>query len=260
LVTGASADGCVLHLVCHHIAADEWSFGPLLRDLDTAYRARAAGHAPDWAPLPAQYADYAATLHAWLGDAEAPDSPLRRQLDHWQQALRDLPDELALPTDRPRPPTAGHRGGLVQVDLAPDLAEAVRRLAAEHGVTVFMVLQAAVAVLLHRLGAGDDIPLGSPVADRADEAVHDAVGFFLNTLGLRVDLAGDPDFAALLDRVRAVDLAAFAPADAPFDAVVDRLRPARSVSRHPLFQTMVSYQRRPAGTDRLFGSATRLVE
>ncbi|KUP97425.1 condensation domain-containing protein, partial [Thermobifida cellulosilytica] len=260
LITGDHVDGCVLYLVCHHIAADEWSFGPLLRDLDTAYRARAAGAAPDWTPLPAQYSDYAATLHAWLGDADDPDSPLGRQLAHWKQALHGLPDELALPTDRPRPAAASHRGGLVQAELDADLVEAVRRLAAGHGVTVFMVVQAAVAVLLHRLGAGTDIPLGSPVADRADEAVHDAVGFFLNTLVLRLDLSGDPAFAELLDRVRAVDLAAFAHADAPFDAVVDLLRPARSVSRHPLFQTMVSYQRRPAGTDRLFGSASRLVE
>ncbi len=260
MITGEQVDGCVLLLVCHHIAADEWSFAPLLRDLDTAYRARAAGRAPDWEPLPAQYSDYAATLHDWLGEATDPASPLRRQLDYWQHALQDLPDELDLPTDRPRPATASHRGGLARAELPPELVEAVRRLAAQHGVTVFMVVQAAVAVLLHRLGAGDDIPLGSPVADRADEAVHDTVGFFLNTLVLRVNLSGNPTFADLLDRVRAVDLEAFARADAPFDAVVDTVKPPRAVSRHPLFQTMVSYQRRPSDVDRLFGAATRLVE
>src|SRR5690606_26168459 len=180
MITGEQVDGCVLLLVCHHIAADEWSFAPLLRDLDTAYRARAAGRAPDWEPLPAQYSDYAATLHDWLGEATDPASPLRRQLDYWQHALQDLPAALHRPTDRPRPAPASHRGRPARAELPPELVEAVRRLAAQHGVPVFMVVQAAVAVLLHRLGAGDDIPLGSPVADRADEAVHDTVGLFLS--------------------------------------------------------------------------------
>ncbi|GAA1466675.1 amino acid adenylation domain-containing protein [Nocardiopsis exhalans] len=259
LLTGPGP-GCVLLIVLHHIVADEWSFGPLLSDLDTAYRARAAGRAPDWAPLPLQYADYAASRADWLGAAEDPQSPLSQRLDHWRRSLDGLPDELALPTDRPRPAVPSHTGGLAQTPVDPELHAALRDLAAEHGVTVFMVVQAAVATLLHRLGAGEDIPLGSPVADRADEGLQDAVGFFLNTLVLRLDLSGRPTFAELLARVREVDLSGFANADAPFDTVVEALRPERSVSRHPLFQTMVSYQRRPEGADQLFGSTTHLVE
>ncbi|MFD3687477.1 amino acid adenylation domain-containing protein [Nocardiopsis sp. NPDC058631] len=258
--TDGPGEGCVLLVVLHHIVADEWSFGPLLADLDTAYRARARGHAPDWAPLPVQYADYAASRTAWLGGADVPGSPLARQLDHWRAALEGLPEELALPTDRPRPALPSHTGGLVQAAVAPELDAALREVAVRHGVTVFMVVQAAVAVLLHRLGAGDDIPLGSPVADRADEGLQDAVGFFLNTLVLRLDLSGRPTFAELLERVRAVDLAGFANADAPFDTVVEALKQERSVSRHPLFQTMVSYQRRPEGAAGLFGASTRMVE
>ncbi|SHJ42395.1 non-ribosomal peptide synthase domain TIGR01720/amino acid adenylation domain-containing protein [Nocardiopsis flavescens] len=261
LLTGPGVgDGCVLLLVLHHLAADEWSFGPLLADLDTAYRARLDGRAPGWAPLPVRYSDYAAARADLLGGAADPDSPLAALLEHWRRALQGLPDELSLPTDRPRPAVASHRGGLAGVPVDPDLDAALRGLAVKHGVTVFMVVQAAVAVLLHRLGAGDDIPLGSPVADRADEGTQDAVGFFLNTLVLRLDLGGRPTFAELLERVRAVDLAGFAHADAPFDAVVEALAPGRSVSRHPLFQTMVSHQRRPAGAGALFGSATHLLE
>ncbi|MFL1376507.1 amino acid adenylation domain-containing protein, partial [Nocardiopsis protaetiae] len=261
LLTGPGVgEGCVLLIVLHHLAADEWSFGPLLADLDTAYRARLDGHAPQWAPLPVRYSDYAAARADWLGGATDPGSPLAAHLDHWKRTLEGLPDELSLPVDRPRPALASHRGGLAQVPVDPGLDAALRELAVEHGVTVFMVVQAAVAVLLHRLGAGEDIPLGSPVADRADEGTQDAVGFFLNTLVLRLDLSGRPTFAELLERVRAVDLAGFAHADAPFDAVVEALAPERSVSRHPLFQTMVSHQRRPAGVGELFGSSTRLVE
>ncbi|MFE9640729.1 amino acid adenylation domain-containing protein [Nocardiopsis alba] len=261
LLTGPGVgEGCVLLLVLHHIAADEWSFGPLLSDLDLAYRARARGVAPDQAPLPFRYTDYAAARAERLGDAADPDSRLSRALDHWRRHLEGIPDELALPTDRPRPATPSHSGGLSQVEVAPELHESLRALATEHGVTVFMVVQAAVATLLHRMGAGEDIPLGSPVADRADEGLQDVVGFFLDTLVLRLDLSGRPTFAELLARTREVDLAGFAHADAPFDTVVEALRPERSVSRHPLFQTMVSYQRRPEGVDALFGSTTHLVE
>ncbi|PWV47942.1 non-ribosomal peptide synthetase [Nocardiopsis sp. L17-MgMaSL7] len=261
LFTGpGTAPGCVLLVVLHHIVADEWSFGPLLDDLDTAYRARADGRTPDWSPQPLQYADYADSRTDWLGTADDPESPLSQRLDHWRRSLAGLPDELALPTDRPRPVTPSHTGGLAQAPVDPELHAALRDLAAAHGVTVFMVVQAAVATLLHRLGAGEDIPLGSPVADRADEGLQNAIGFFLNTLVLRLDLSGRPTFAELLARVREVDLAGFANADAPFDTVVEALRPERSVSRHPLFQTMVSYQRRPEGADRLFGSVTHLVE
>ncbi|MYS05024.1 non-ribosomal peptide synthetase, partial [Streptomyces sp. SID6041] len=122
------------------------------------------------------------------------------------------------------------------------------------GATMFMVVHAAVAALLHRLGAGDDIPLGTPVAGRGDSALDELVGFFVNTAVLRTDLGGDPTFGELLRRVRATDLAALDHADLPFDAVVEAVNPARSLSRHPLFQTMVAYEGGGPDTSRLLGT------
>jgi len=226
------ADHVVLFLV-HHIAADEWSARPLFADLATAYAARTAGDRPQWTPLPVQYADY--TL--WQQDIDT-----GQQLEHWTTALAGLPDELNLPTDRPRPPVATYRGAELVRDLPPELAAAVREAATRHGVTVFMALQAAVAVLLGKLGAGTDLPLGSPVAGRTDPALDDLVGFFVNTLVLRHDLAGDPTFAELLDRTRRTTLDAFANADVPFERLVDHLSPPRSMSRHPLFQVVATHR------------------
>ncbi|WP_431877568.1 amino acid adenylation domain-containing protein [Amycolatopsis sacchari] len=214
-------------LVVHHIAADEWSARPLLRDLSTAYAARAEGREPEWPPLPVQYADY--TL--WQQENARDDSA------YWRQRLEGLPEELPLPTDRPRPQQPSRRGGSVRVPL-PDLRPLARKL----GVTDLMVGQAAVAVLLHRLGAGEDIPLGTPTAGRGDESLDDVVGFFVNNLVLRTDLSGNPTFRELLARVRETNLEAYSHQDLPFERVVEAVNPPRSPGRHPLFQTMVSYQ------------------
>ncbi|WP_329423499.1 amino acid adenylation domain-containing protein [Streptosporangium sp. NBC_01495] len=227
-----SAEESVLVVLQHHAAADEWSFTPLLADLSRAYTARAAGTAPDWAPLPVQYADYA----VWRSESPAPAD----RLDFWERTLRGLPEESTPPTDRPRPAEASHRGGLAPFRLP--LAGA-RRLALETGTSVFMVLHAAVAALLHRAGAGDDVALGSPVAGRADEDLADLVGVFVNLVVLRTDLTGDPTFTELLERVRHTDLAAFSNADVPFEQVVERLAPERSLARSPLFQVMIVHQR-----------------
>ncbi|MFB6849851.1 amino acid adenylation domain-containing protein [Streptomyces sp. NPDC056373] len=226
----------VLLLALHHIAGDGWSLNPLLRDLADAYRARLERREPGWAPLPVQYADYCVWHHEVLGGEQD------RQLHHWREALAGLPDELPLPADRPRPARATHRGGDIPVRLDADLHQGLRALAEETGTTVFMAVQAALATLLTRLGAGTDIPIGTPVAGRADEALDDLVGCFVNTLVLRTDTSGRPGFRELLGRVRETDLAAYAHQELPFEYLVEALNPPRTPARHPLFQVMLAFR------------------
>ncbi|MEU8927033.1 amino acid adenylation domain-containing protein, partial [Kitasatospora sp. NPDC048545] len=232
----------VLLLLLHHVAGDGWSMDRLVRDLATAYLARSSGTAPDWAELPVQYADFTLWQHRVMGSEQDPDSTVARQLDHWRTTLDGIPDVLALPTDRPRPAVASHRGRRLEFEIPAALHAAVRRIAEETRTSPFMVLQAALAALLTRLGAGTDIPIGSPIAGRVDSAVEELVGVFVNTIVLRTDTSGNPSFAELLDRVRETDVAAYAHQDVPFESLVDALNPDRSLSRHPLFQVMLSYQ------------------
>uniref|UniRef100_UPI0012B699F1 non-ribosomal peptide synthetase n=1 Tax=Parafrankia discariae TaxID=365528 RepID=UPI0012B699F1 len=239
----AAQDEHLLLLLLHHVAGDGWAEAPLLEDLGRAYSARRAGQPPAWAPLAVRYADYAAWQPRLLGAADDPDSLLARQSAYWTEALRGLPEELVLPVDRPRPAAAGYRGGTVAAVLPAALHRGLRELAAATGVSPFMLAHGIVAALLTRLGAGTDLPLGTPVAGRGDAGLDGVTGFFVNLLVLRTDTAGDPTFRELLARVRDVDLAAFDHADVPFEHLVDVLRPPRSLARHPLFQVMVSYLR-----------------
>jgi amino acid adenylation domain-containing protein len=225
----------VLLLTVHHIACDGSSNLPLARDLATAYTARHAGRAPRWEPLPVQYADYA----LWQQQAlEAIDTGTA----HWTDALRDLPAELDLPTDRPRPLHTAHDGRLLYTTLDADLHRAVTALAQLTRTTTFMVLHAALATLYTRLGAGTDIPLGTPIAGRTDDQLDNLIGFFVNTLVLRLDTGGNPTFTELLTRTRNTDLNAYQHQDTPFEHLVQLLNPPRHPTRNPLFQTMLALQ------------------
>ena len=182
------ADEHVLVMVLHHIAGDGWSFAPLARDVMIAYTARRAGAAPQWSPLPIQYADFALWQHELLGDETDPESLAARQLAYWSQALAGLPDQLALPADRPRPAVQSHRGGRVPFAIDAATHAALAELARAHDVSLFMLLHSAFAVLLARLSGTTDIAIGSPVAGRGDRALDDLVGMFVNTMVFRSDV------------------------------------------------------------------------
>ncbi|MFD3258203.1 amino acid adenylation domain-containing protein [Paenibacillus lentus] len=235
----------VLLLLLHHIAGDGWSLIPLGRDLSAAYAARCRGERPSWSPLPVQYADYVLWQEQLLGVESDSGSLYASQLKFWKEALQRLPDQLELPADHARPTHSSYSGGVIPFEIGEELHARLLKAARDNKASLFMVLHAALAALLSRLGAGDDIPIGSPIAGRNDDALSGLVGMFINTLVLRADTSGNPTFSELIARVREADLAAYEHQDLPFERLVEVLNPVRSRARHPLFQIMLVLQNTP---------------
>ncbi|MFI6363252.1 amino acid adenylation domain-containing protein [Nocardia sp. NPDC050630] len=225
----------VLSLLVHHLVADHWSFRTILDDLGTAYRARIAGAAPDWTSPDVQYADYA------LWQREVVET-LGTQVDYWRDTLAGLPAEINVALDHPRPAVLGKNGHVVPFAVPAALRGKLKALAEAGGGSEFMLYQAAVATLLHKLGAGVDIPLGTPIAGRVDPAAAELVGLLANMVVLRNDLSGDPTLRTVLERSRDTALGAYSNQDIPMERLVDALNPVRSRSRNPLFQAMMHFR------------------
>ncbi|HEY1349801.1 MAG TPA: amino acid adenylation domain-containing protein [Ktedonobacteraceae bacterium] len=231
LILGAQTH--VLLLTLHHLIADGWSVQIFWRELASLYTAFAAGQ-PSPLPEPAlQYADYAQWQQQWLKSQE-----YTRQLSYWQRHLANLPPRLALPTTAARPPVQSLQGGQQRFLLTPGLSAALRELSQRAGVTLFMTLLTALSVLLARFSEQSDLCIGVPVFNRPHSELEDVIGFFTNTLVLRPDLSGNPDFLTALRRVRAMALEAFAHQELPFERLVDELQPVRDLSHTPLFQVV----------------------
>ncbi|MGA4094555.1 amino acid adenylation domain-containing protein, partial [Ralstonia nicotianae] len=225
----------VLLITMHHIVSDGWSQGVLARELGSLYEAYRAGNADPLPALPIQYADYAVWQRRWLEGGE-----LQRQGTYWEQALAGAPTLLSLPTDRARPAQQDYAGGSVEVVFDATLSVGLKRLSQRHGTTLFMTVLAGWSVLLSRLSGQDEVVVGSPVANRTRSEVEGLIGFFVNTLALRVEVGG-VTVSELLGRVKSRVLEAQAHQDLPFEQVVERVRPVRSLSHSPVFQAALSW-------------------
>ncbi|WP_084534964.1 non-ribosomal peptide synthetase [Nocardia yamanashiensis] len=232
----------VLAVVVHHVNADGVSLGVLTRDLAAAYTARITGTAPAWPELSTRYTEYAVRQHERLGSMTDPGSAQNRELAHWIRVLANLPAELPIRFDRPRPAVARHRGATVEAALPQDITTALHDLAGQHRSTLFMVLHSALAVLLARLARTGDVVIGTPTAGRDEPGLEDLVGMFVNTVALRTPVAAERSFTELLERVREIDVEAFAHAQVPFERIVDALGAPRSANRHPVFQVVLGYR------------------
>jgi amino acid adenylation domain-containing protein/non-ribosomal peptide synthase protein (TIGR01720 family) len=239
-------DDHILLIALHHIIADGWSVGIMIRELATLYTAFAGGQALALPELPIQYADYAIWQRDWLqstADQQA-SSPLQTQLAYWRRSLANASTILELPTDHPRPAIQSFRGAKQFFTLGA-LDAQLRALSQREDVTLFMTLLAAFYTLLYRYTGQDDILVGTPIANRTRVETEGLIGLFANTLVLRGDLAGNPSFRELARRVRTATLGAYAHQDLPFEQLVEELQPERDMSRNPLFQVMFVLQNTP---------------
>ena len=227
----------ILLLTTHHIVSDAWSAGILFNELGELYNAFSEGRPPQLQPLPIQYADFAEWQRTWL-DGEV----LERQLSYWKSKLQDVTGILDLPTDHPRTAARRSQGAYRFLTVSEAVSDGLVELSKREGATLFMTLLAAFQILLWRYSDQDDIVVGSPIAGRNREEIENLIGFFVNTLALRVDLSGDPTFRGLLEQVRETALAAYAHQDLPFEKLVEELQPERDLGRNPIFQVMFQFQ------------------
>ncbi|MBD9358038.1 non-ribosomal peptide synthetase [Methylomonas albis] len=233
----------LLLMTLHHIVSDEWSIGLLLQEMADLYLAFDLGQASPLPELPIQYADYALWQRQWLSGPV-----LEKQSSYWAKQLAGAADLLDLPTDRPRPPVQRYRGSSLSFSIAAGLTEQLKQLGRSAEATLFMTLLAAYAVLLARYARTTDLVIGSPIANRNRGELEQLIGFFVNTLPLRLDLSGNPSSRQLLSRIRQTALAAYAHQDLPFEYIVEELQPQRNLSHAPLFQVMFVLQNAPAPT------------
>ncbi|WCA72888.1 amino acid adenylation domain-containing protein (plasmid) [Agrobacterium tumefaciens] len=249
-----SAEEHIILVTMHHIVSDGWSMSIVVREIGALYAAFVEGRSSPLAGLPVQYADFAVWQRRWLqGEV------LDRQVSYWKARLAGAPPALELPTDRPRPLSQSYRGASCTFELPKELTGALAVLARQEGATLFMVLLAAFKVVLSRWSGQDDIVVGTPVAGRTHAETEDLIGFFINMLALRTSLTGDPDFRTLLRQVRDGALEAYAHQEMPFDRLVEEVRPARDLSRQPIFQTLVVLQNMPQERLELPGLTLRPV-
>jgi len=238
----------VLLITQHHILSDGWSMGVFVDELSTLYSAYADAKADPLPPLPVQYVDFAAWQRRWVSG-----EIWQRQAAYWKQTLAGAPELLELPSDRPRQLQQDYRGDRITFSWDAQLTRDVASLGQRHGTTMFMTLLTSWAILLARLTGQDDIVTGTPTANRGRKEIEDLIGFFVNSLAMRIDLSGNPTVAQLLARVKAQSLAALQNQDIPFEQVVELVRPARSLSHNPLFQVMFAWQNAPMGSLELPG-------
>jgi Condensation domain len=244
----------ILLFSMHHIVGDLWSMGVLVREWATLYKAFSAGRPSPLEELPVQYVDYAIWQRQWLrGEV------LDAQLDYWRRQLADAPTVLSLPTDRPRL-NQNFAGARLGVALSGLLAVELKALSRREGVTLFMALLTAFGATLHYQTRQTDILIGTPIANRQQLEVENLIGFFLNTLVLRLNFAGDPTFRELLRRVREAALGAYAHQDVPFEKLVEELRPERSLSHNPLFQVAFTLDQVPVHETKVAGLTMTPVE
>ncbi len=230
----------VLLLVMHHIISDGWSLGIFIRELSALYEAFSTAAPSPLPALPVQYSDFSVWQRQWLSG-----EVLKNQLNYWQQQLAEAPLLLELPTDRLRPPVQTFRGSVERFDLNANLTQKLKSLSQQSGVTLFMTLLAAFVTLLGRYSNQEDIVVGSPIANRNRAEVEGLIGFFANTLALRIKVSGDPTFRELLDQVRKVTMEAYAYQDLPFEKLVEALQPERTLSHNPLVQVVFALQNAP---------------